>query len=176
MNLGDFVTAREHLEKLSTQSSGLDFVWYGLAVLECLTAAPQRACSIWPRPFALTPEPDSRHAMIRISATWQTIRDLLSYSIPRGRSARAPKLCAPVQFRRRALARSPASCERDVYAQPDRCSEAGLRIVAIGGGTGLSTLLRGLKRHVISLTSAGSSLSAPIPPYISRLTASSRNR
>jgi tetratricopeptide (TPR) repeat protein len=37
MNLGDFVTAREHLEKLSTQSSGLDFVWYGLAVLECLT-------------------------------------------------------------------------------------------------------------------------------------------
>jgi len=49
-------------------------------------------------------------------------------------------------------------------------SEAGLRIVAIGGGTGLSTLLRGLKRHVISLTSAGSSLSAPIPPYISRLT------
>jgi tetratricopeptide (TPR) repeat protein len=37
MNLGDFVTAREHLENLSTQRPGLDFVWYGLAVLECLT-------------------------------------------------------------------------------------------------------------------------------------------
>jgi tetratricopeptide (TPR) repeat protein len=37
MNLGDFVTAREHLENLSTQRPGFDFVWYGLAVLECLT-------------------------------------------------------------------------------------------------------------------------------------------
>ena len=37
MNLGDFVTAREHLETLSAQRPGLDFVWYGLAVLECLT-------------------------------------------------------------------------------------------------------------------------------------------
>jgi tetratricopeptide (TPR) repeat protein len=37
MNLGDFVTAREHLENLSAQRPGLDFVWYGLAVLECLT-------------------------------------------------------------------------------------------------------------------------------------------
>ena len=37
MNLGDFVTAREHLEGLSTQRPALDFVWYGLAVLECLT-------------------------------------------------------------------------------------------------------------------------------------------
>jgi tetratricopeptide (TPR) repeat protein len=37
MNLGDFVTAREHLESLSTQRPALDFIWYGLAVLECLT-------------------------------------------------------------------------------------------------------------------------------------------
>lgn len=37
MNLGDFVTAREHLENLSTQRPTLDFVWYGFAVLECLT-------------------------------------------------------------------------------------------------------------------------------------------
>ena len=37
MNLGDFVTAREHLEELSQKNSNLDFVWYGLAVLECLT-------------------------------------------------------------------------------------------------------------------------------------------
>lgn len=37
MNLGDFVTAREHLETLSAQRPTLDFIWYGLAVLECLT-------------------------------------------------------------------------------------------------------------------------------------------
>jgi tetratricopeptide (TPR) repeat protein len=37
MNLGDFVTAREHLETLSSQRPNLDFVWYGRAVLECLT-------------------------------------------------------------------------------------------------------------------------------------------
>lgn len=37
MNMGDYVTAREHLEKLSNQHSKLDFIWYGLAVLECLT-------------------------------------------------------------------------------------------------------------------------------------------
>jgi tetratricopeptide (TPR) repeat protein len=37
MNMGDFVTAREHLESMSTDNPELDFVWYGLAALECLT-------------------------------------------------------------------------------------------------------------------------------------------
>lgn len=37
MNLGDYVTAREHLEKLIKQAPKADYVWYGLAVLECLT-------------------------------------------------------------------------------------------------------------------------------------------
>jgi uncharacterized cofD-like protein len=45
----------------------------------------------------------------------------------------------------------------------------GLRVVAIGGGTGLSTLLRGLKRHVISIA-AGSSTPELVAPLISRLT------
>ena len=43
----------------------------------------------------------------------------------------------------------------------------GLRVVAIGGGTGLSTLLRGLKRHVISQSP---SPATALSPYISRLT------
>jgi uncharacterized cofD-like protein len=47
----------------------------------------------------------------------------------------------------------------------------GLRVVAIGGGTGLSTLLRGLKRHVISISAADSLAPAPIAPFISRLSA-----
>ncbi len=45
-----------------------------------------------------------------------------------------------------------------------------LRVVALGGGTGLSTLLRGLKRHVLSISPADSSAPAPLAPFISRLT------
>lgn len=37
MNLGDYVGAREHLEKLIKQNPNLDYAWYGYSVLECLT-------------------------------------------------------------------------------------------------------------------------------------------
>jgi len=37
MNLGDYVAAREHLEKLSKQVPQADYVAYGLAALDCLT-------------------------------------------------------------------------------------------------------------------------------------------
>ena len=37
MNLGDYVQAREHLEKLQKQSPKSDFVVYGLAALDCMT-------------------------------------------------------------------------------------------------------------------------------------------
>jgi len=37
MNMGDFVTAREHLEEIARQRPKLDFIWFGLSVLECLT-------------------------------------------------------------------------------------------------------------------------------------------
>ncbi len=37
MNLGDYVTSREHFEKLTKQAPKADYVWYGLAVLSCLT-------------------------------------------------------------------------------------------------------------------------------------------
>ncbi len=37
MNMGDYVGARENFEALSKKSSKLDFVWYGMAVLNCLT-------------------------------------------------------------------------------------------------------------------------------------------
>ena len=46
----------------------------------------------------------------------------------------------------------------------------GLHVVAIGGGTGLSTLLRGLKKHVRSLSGALPGPD-PVPPHIDRLTA-----
>jgi outer membrane protein assembly factor BamD (BamD/ComL family) len=37
MNVGDYVTAREHLDKLSRQVPKADYVAYGLAALDCLT-------------------------------------------------------------------------------------------------------------------------------------------
>jgi len=37
MNLGDYVTAREHIEKLLKQAPKADYVVYGLAALDCLT-------------------------------------------------------------------------------------------------------------------------------------------
>src|SRR5579871_3967064 len=37
MNVGDYVTAREHLETLRKQNAKADYVVYGLAALDCLT-------------------------------------------------------------------------------------------------------------------------------------------
>jgi tetratricopeptide (TPR) repeat protein len=37
MNLGDYVGAREHIEKLGKQNPKADYVAYGLAALDCLT-------------------------------------------------------------------------------------------------------------------------------------------
>ena len=37
MNVGDYVQAREHLEKLLKQSPNTDYVIYGLAALDCMT-------------------------------------------------------------------------------------------------------------------------------------------
>src|SRR5207248_8201049 len=37
MNVGDYVSARKHLEKLAKQAPKADYVAYGLAALDCLT-------------------------------------------------------------------------------------------------------------------------------------------
>jgi tetratricopeptide (TPR) repeat protein len=37
MNLGDYVSAREHLEKILKQAPKADYACYGMAVLDCLT-------------------------------------------------------------------------------------------------------------------------------------------
>src|SRR3984885_14083668 len=37
MNVGDYVSAREHLEKLAKQAPKADYVTYGIAALDCLT-------------------------------------------------------------------------------------------------------------------------------------------
>ncbi len=37
MNLGDYVTARENFDALTAKFPKLDFIWYGVAALNCLT-------------------------------------------------------------------------------------------------------------------------------------------
>ncbi len=37
MNLGDYVSAREHLDKLLKQNPASDYVLYGMAALDCIT-------------------------------------------------------------------------------------------------------------------------------------------
>ncbi len=37
INVGDYVSAREHMEKILKQTPKADFAWYGMAVLDCLT-------------------------------------------------------------------------------------------------------------------------------------------
>ena len=37
MNLGDYVTARENFDLLTRNCPKLDFIWYGMAALNCLT-------------------------------------------------------------------------------------------------------------------------------------------
>jgi tetratricopeptide (TPR) repeat protein len=43
MNSGDYVAAREHLEKLQKQAGPLDYLLYGLAALDCLTGRVEDA-------------------------------------------------------------------------------------------------------------------------------------
>jgi tetratricopeptide (TPR) repeat protein len=45
MNLGDYVTARENFEQLTRNSPKLDFIWYGMAALNCLTGRFPEAIS-----------------------------------------------------------------------------------------------------------------------------------
>jgi tetratricopeptide (TPR) repeat protein len=37
INVGDFVAARDHLEKILKQAPKADYAWYGMAILDCLT-------------------------------------------------------------------------------------------------------------------------------------------
>jgi tetratricopeptide (TPR) repeat protein len=43
MNVGDYVSAREHLDKLTKQNPKVDYVSYGMAALDCLTGRVEDA-------------------------------------------------------------------------------------------------------------------------------------
>ena len=43
MNVGDYVSAREHLDKIIKQAPAADYAWYGSSVLNCLTGHQEEA-------------------------------------------------------------------------------------------------------------------------------------
>jgi len=55
INLGDYVSAREHLEKLSKQVPKADYVAYGLAALDCLTGHAEDSLKNLARAIGLNP-------------------------------------------------------------------------------------------------------------------------
>ncbi|MBO0912011.1 MAG: hypothetical protein J2P13_09475 [Acidobacteria bacterium] len=55
INLGDYVTAREHLDKLSKQIPKADYVAYGLAALDCLTGHVEDSLKNLSRAIGLNP-------------------------------------------------------------------------------------------------------------------------
>ncbi len=56
MNVGDYVTAREHLDKLLKQSPKTDYVVYGLAALDCLTGHVEDALRRLDEALRLNPQ------------------------------------------------------------------------------------------------------------------------
>ena len=55
MNLGDYVGAREHIEKLGKQNPKADYVAYGLAALDCLTGHIEDSLRNLSRAVSLNP-------------------------------------------------------------------------------------------------------------------------
>jgi tetratricopeptide (TPR) repeat protein len=56
MNVGDYVTAREHLDKLQKQAPKADYVVYGLAALDCLTGHVEDALRRLDESLRLNPQ------------------------------------------------------------------------------------------------------------------------
>lgn len=55
INLGDYVSAREHLDRLSKQVPKADYVAYGLAALDCLTGRQEESLKNLARAISLNP-------------------------------------------------------------------------------------------------------------------------
>jgi tetratricopeptide (TPR) repeat protein len=55
INIGDYVSAREHLEKLTKQVPKADYVAYGLAALDCLTGHVEDSLKNLARAVSLNP-------------------------------------------------------------------------------------------------------------------------
>ena len=74
MNMGDYVGARENFEALSKKSPKLDFVWYGMAVLNCLTGHFPEALTSLSEAIRLNPANRFQARNDATSKAWPTIR------------------------------------------------------------------------------------------------------
>ena len=83
MNVGDYVAASEHLDKLQKQSPKADYVVYGFAASDCLTGHIEDALRHLDEAIRINPSiRGSKRATIPISRTWRKIRASLSCCIP----------------------------------------------------------------------------------------------
>src|SRR4051812_19827318 len=99
---------------------------------------------------------DFRLGTIRISRTWPRTPDSRNCctQIPVPNSDR-PIAASAKKSRSSSPATIMETRNADMTSAPQPAAQAsGLRVVAIGGGTGLSTLLKGLKRYVLSVADA----------------------
>jgi tetratricopeptide (TPR) repeat protein len=55
INIGDFVSAREHMDKVLKDAPKADFAWYGMATLECLTGHYEEALRALNQSIQLNP-------------------------------------------------------------------------------------------------------------------------
>lgn len=72
VNMGDYVGAREHIEKLVKQNPQLDYAWYGYSVLECLTGHFPEALQHLAEAIRLNP---SNRFQARNDADFQNMSD-----------------------------------------------------------------------------------------------------
>src|SRR5579864_5532680 len=98
------------------------------------------------------PNCDSRRATIQTSRIWPRIRALPNCSI-RIRALNQNPITSARKSRRNPASRTLMESKTAELGTREKTAPVqGLRVVAIGGGTGLSTLLKGLKRFVLSPT------------------------
>src|SRR5271169_3661361 len=124
MNLGDYVTAREHLDKLLKQSPKVDYVIYGLAALDCLTGHVEDSLKRLDEALHLNPQ-----------LRFQARNDSDFQNLAEDPRSTEPSPCRPPG---EDLVMEPKTAE--LLSAEKTVRDRGLRVVAIGGGTGLSTL------------------------------------
>jgi tetratricopeptide (TPR) repeat protein len=101
MNSGDYEGARSHLEKLAKQSPKSDFVWYGLAVLDCLTHRFEPALKNLQEAIRLNP---ANRYQSRNDTDFQNLADDPRFTellYPEPGSEPAPSMPTAASFKRR---------------------------------------------------------------------------
>ncbi len=156
MNTGDYVTAREHFDKLLKQEPKSDYVLYGLAALHCLTGHVEDSLKTLDEAIQANP---ALRFQARNDGDFQNLAEdprftELLYPDPGVEEADAARGRPPHTSGDSETVWFPISAR--THPNSTTRKHRDLRVVAIGGGTGLSTLLKGLKRYVLTPALAAS--------------------